>query len=243
VAGNNPADQWNSLHFLDLAELTAAYAIAYDWLYDQWTTDQRTTIRGNIITYGISFGVTAYSQNAFWQSVNGNWNCGACPIQLGVWIPLLIYVTVSNAGLIMGCLAIQGDDTTGACNTLLNQALTNAAANCVNGESNECSPYPDLKQPAVPTPSGSGSETPNYWYFAMTGLAELASTLQLATGGGDFGMLTNNPSLNLTSLFHMYVTGMTSLFDYGGMFLDRDIQIVPASHSARSRSEQILNHR
>jgi hypothetical protein len=50
----------------------------------------------------------------------------------------------------------------------------------------------------------------------MTGLAELASTLQLATGGGDFGILTNNPSLNLTSLYHMYVTGMTSMFDYGG---------------------------
>ena len=71
----------------------------------------------------------------------------------------------------------------------------------------------------VPTPSGSGAETPNYWYFAMTGLAELASTLQVATGGGDFGMLTNNPSLNLTSMFHMYVTGMTSLFDYGGILI------------------------
>lgn len=34
----------------------------------------------------------------------------------------------------MGCIAIQGDDTSGVCNTLLNQALTNAAANCVNGE-------------------------------------------------------------------------------------------------------------
>jgi hypothetical protein len=82
-------------------------------------------------------------------------------------------------------------------------------------------------QPLVPTPSGSGAETPNYWYFAMTGLAELASTLQLATGGGDFGMLTNNPSLNLTSLFHMYVMGMTSLFDYGGKFRDRYLCIVP----------------
>ncbi|KIM34528.1 hypothetical protein M408DRAFT_325905 [Serendipita vermifera MAFF 305830] len=178
---NDPADQWNSKHFLDLAELTAAYAIAYDWLYDQWTTDQRNTIRSNIVTYGLTFGVAAYSQNAFWQSVNGNWNC------------------VSNAGLIMGCIAIQGDDDSGICNTLLNQALTNAAANCVN----------------VPTPSGSGSETPNYWYFALTGWSELTSTLQLATGGGDFGMLTNNPSFNLTALYHMYVTGMTSLFDYG----------------------------
>lgn len=101
----------------------------------------------------------------------------------------------------MGCLAIQGDDTSGVCNTLLNQALENAVQWCTQ----------------VPQASGSGSETPNYWYFAMTGWAELTSTLQVATGGGDFGMLTQNPSMNLTALYHMYVYGMTSLFDYGGL--------------------------
>jgi hypothetical protein len=134
VAGNNPADQWNSLHFLDLAELTAAYSIAYDWLYDQWTDDQKTTIRGNIITYGLNYGVTAYTQNAFWQSVNGNWNCGMYPPQKDWFLYSHSWFSVCNAGLIMGCIAIQGDDTTGVCNTLLNQALTNAAANCVNGK-------------------------------------------------------------------------------------------------------------
>jgi len=36
-----------------------------------------------------------------------------------------------------------------------------------------------------------------------------------ATGGGDFGMLNNNPSFNLTSIYHIYATGMTSLFNYG----------------------------
>lgn len=48
----------------------------------------------------------------------------------------------------------------------------------------------------------------------MTGLSELASTLQLAAGS-DFGIMTNNPSLELTSLYHMHVWGMTSMFDYG----------------------------
>lgn len=49
----------------------------------------------------------------------------------------------------------------------------------------------------------------------MTGLSELTSSLITATGGGDFGMLTTNDGLRLTPLFRMYVTGMTSLFDYG----------------------------
>ncbi|CAG7847348.1 SubName: Full=Uncharacterized protein {ECO:0000313/EMBL:CCA67701.1} [Serendipita indica DSM 11827] len=179
-AGNDPTDPWNSAHFLDCAELTATFAIAYDWLYDQWTDDQRNTIRTSIINFGLTRGAAGYAQNAFWTGVNGNWNC------------------VSNSGLAMGCIAIAGDDTSGTCNSLLPQVVNNAAANCVR----------------VPTPNGSGAETPNYWYFAMTGWAELTSSLQLATGG-DFGMLNNNPSFNLTGLYHMYVWGMTSLFDYG----------------------------
>jgi hypothetical protein len=67
----------------------------------------------------------------------------------------------------------------------------------------------------VPSSDGTGSETANYWEFAITGLAELTSSLMSATGGGDFGMLTANDGLKLTSLYRMYVTGMTSLYDYG----------------------------
>ncbi len=31
---------WHPAHFLDLAEMTHAVAIGYDWLYDQWTPEQ-----------------------------------------------------------------------------------------------------------------------------------------------------------------------------------------------------------
>lgn len=112
-----------------------------------------------------------------------------------------ILFIVSNAGLIMGCLAIAGDDTTGISSSLLQTALTNAVANCVNGENLTKRILIETYCCLVPQESGTGSETPNYWYFALTGLAELSSSLQVSTGGGDFGMLTTNPSLNLTSLF------------------------------------------
>lgn len=42
----------------------------------------------------------------------------------------------------------------------------------------------------------------------------MTSSLLTATGS-DYGMLKNNPSFNETGLYHMYVTGMTSLFNYG----------------------------
>ncbi|KIM25393.1 hypothetical protein M408DRAFT_210275 [Serendipita vermifera MAFF 305830] len=183
--GDDRADPWNTAHFLDLAELTAAFAIGYDWLYDQWTTDQRAQIREAILNYGLKFGLSSYtdplSTYRWWQTVNGNWNC------------------VSNGGLILGSLAIIDEDTTGTAAALLAQAVPNAVANCA----------------MVPSTDGTGSETANYWEFAMTGLAELTSSLMTATGGGDFGMLSANAGLKLTSLFRIHVTGMTSLFDYG----------------------------
>lgn len=68
--------------------------------------------------------------------------------------------------------------------------------------------------PSVPSTDGTGAETANYWEFALTGLSELTSSLMVATGS-DFNMLSANPGLELTSYYRMYVTGMTSLFDYG----------------------------
>jgi hypothetical protein len=50
-------DNWNSNHFLDLAEFTAAFAIGYDWLYNYWTDTRRTALMWSIITLGLDFGV------------------------------------------------------------------------------------------------------------------------------------------------------------------------------------------
>ncbi|CCA69124.1 hypothetical protein PIIN_03024 [Serendipita indica DSM 11827] len=182
--GDNREDPWNTAHFLDLAELTAAFAVGYDWLYDQWTDAQRTEIRNAIVNYGLHYGLLSYTDPAstygWWHNVNGNWNC------------------VSNGGLIMGALAVYEDDTTGTASQLLERAVPNAVANCA----------------FVPSSDGTGSETANYWEFAITGMSELTSSLLTATGS-DHGMLAANDGIRLTSLFRFYVTGMTSLFDYG----------------------------
>ena len=39
AAGNFP--DWNPQHFLDVAEMTCAFAIGYDWLYDYWSDEQK----------------------------------------------------------------------------------------------------------------------------------------------------------------------------------------------------------
>jgi Heparinase II/III-like protein len=105
---------------------------------------------------------------------------------------------VCNGGLTMAALAIYGDDTTGNAATLLSSTINNAKQNCA----------------LTVTSDGTNNETANYWYFATTGHAEMTSSLITATGS-DFGLLSTNPSFNLTGLYHMYVKGPTSLFNYG----------------------------
>lgn len=179
------ADLWNSAHFLDTAEFVAAFAIAYDWLYDIWTDEEKASIMFTMIKYGLYYGVQSYTNDVnftgWWQNATeGNWNC------------------VCNSGLTMGALAIIGDDTSGYSETLLGKTIPNALQNCVFGV----------------TSDGSWTETANYWYFGTTGHAEMTSSLLTATGS-DFGLLNTNPQFKETGLFHMYVHGPTSLFDFG----------------------------
>ncbi|KII94278.1 hypothetical protein PLICRDRAFT_100953 [Plicaturopsis crispa FD-325 SS-3] len=179
-------DKWNSGHFLDTAEMTAAFAIAYDWLYDQWSSDQRAAIMSTMITYGLNYGVTALvgpdTNFIGWWTTNttGNWNC------------------VCNNGMTMGALAILNDDTTGIAAQLLGKTVDNAKQNCAMATSDD----------------GTWAETANYWYFGTTGHAEMASSLITATGS-DYGLLDTNSNFYLSGLFHMYVHGPTSLFNYG----------------------------
>jgi hypothetical protein len=178
-------DKWNTVHFLDTAEFSAAFGIAYDWLYDFWTDAQKQQIRSTLNLYGLQPGVSVYQGDpsgvGWWtKSVYGNWNC------------------VCNGGLTMAALAIYGDDTTGNAATLLGYTIDNAKQNCA----------------LTVTSDGTNNETANYWYFATTGHAEMSSSL-ITAAGSDFGLLSVNPNFNLTGLYHMHVHGPTSLFNYG----------------------------
>lgn len=107
---------WNPAHFLDTAELTAAFAIGYDWLYDAWTEEQRTAIMWSILNLGLLQGVNQYSSSiGWWRTGNGNWNC------------------VCNSGLLLGALAVWDEDPTGYADSLISQILPNMKANCMQG--------------------------------------------------------------------------------------------------------------
>ncbi|BGP31527.1 hypothetical protein JCM10296v2_003297 [Rhodotorula toruloides] len=185
---NKGGDVWNSGHFLDLAEFTEAFALAYDWMYDAWSQEQRTAIAWSIVNLGLRYGVNAFADPSgagasysWWTKVDGNWNC------------------VCNKGMTMGALAIINEDpTNGIAKQILGYTVPNAVEYCS----------------FAPSPEGTWSETANYWYFGTYSHVEMAAALLSATGSTQ-NMLDANPGMKLSATYHMYVTGMQGLFNYG----------------------------
>ncbi|MEF3306437.1 CBM96 family carbohydrate-binding protein [Paenibacillus sp. GYB003] len=89
AAGNFP--DWNPRHFLDTAEMTHAFAIGYDWLYDYWTAERKTFLREAIVNKGFVPALAGYNRPDFWVNTTNNWNF------------------VVNGGIGMGALAL-GDE-------------------------------------------------------------------------------------------------------------------------------------
>lgn len=79
-------EDWNPSHFLDVAEMTMAVAIGYDWLFAKLSEQTRTRLREAILTKGIN---PSLDKNYNWfLSAEHNWN------------------QVCNAGITFGALAI-----------------------------------------------------------------------------------------------------------------------------------------
>lgn len=83
---------WNPAHFLDTAEMTAAAAIGYDWLYDYLSVERRSILRGAIAEKGLQAALPYYRNQADWTTRTNNWN------------------SVCNGGIALGALAIAGED-------------------------------------------------------------------------------------------------------------------------------------
>jgi hypothetical protein len=79
---------WNPPHFLDVAEMTHAFAIGYDWLYPGLAPSDRDWIRDALIQKGLNPAVAAYKESAAWVSAPHHWNL------------------VCNSGIAMGALAV-----------------------------------------------------------------------------------------------------------------------------------------
>ena len=67
---------WNPDHFLDTAEMTHAFAIAYDWGYSTWDSSERARLRQAILDKGLAPSLKVYdatSVDATPYKYGGNW--------------------------------------------------------------------------------------------------------------------------------------------------------------------------
>lgn len=83
---------WNPDDDLDIAEMSNAMAIVYDWLYDTLSTNDREEIRQAIVNKGLRPALQAYRSKAWWTQVNMNHN------------------PVSNGGAAIAALAVADTD-------------------------------------------------------------------------------------------------------------------------------------
>lgn len=77
---------WNPSHYLDVAEMTMAAAIGYDWLYQDLPANTKVLVQKAILEKGIQSSLLP--ENNFWLKVDNNWN------------------QVCNAGIAYGAVAI-----------------------------------------------------------------------------------------------------------------------------------------
>lgn len=89
---------WNPSHYLDVAEMTFAMAIGYDWLYDSIPEDSRSKIRDAILEKGVR--VPLHGENDKWTKASNNWG------------------QVCHGGMVAGALATMEDDPRSAAATL-----------------------------------------------------------------------------------------------------------------------------
>uniref|UniRef100_UPI00359030B0 Heparinase II/III-like protein n=1 Tax=Spirosoma fluviale TaxID=1597977 RepID=UPI00359030B0 len=80
---------WNPTHFLDVAEMTMAVSIGYDWLYNDLSEQSRSTIKEAILKKGIEPSMD--SKYNSWLRSSNNWN------------------QVCNAGITYGAIAVYED--------------------------------------------------------------------------------------------------------------------------------------
>jgi hypothetical protein len=95
---------WNPGRFVETAEMTHAFAIGYDWLYNSLTPEERSWIRDALIFKGLDQALPFYQKQSSWTRDHFNWNI------------------VCNSAMAMGALAV-ADETREKASEILRGAL------------------------------------------------------------------------------------------------------------------------
>jgi hypothetical protein len=86
-------EDWNPSHFLDVAEMSHAVGVGYDWFYSYLAPADRDKIRKALVRLGLQEGLAVYEKGKGWfHTSTHNWN------------------QVCNGGLLAGALAVADEE-------------------------------------------------------------------------------------------------------------------------------------
>ena len=162
---------WGPGCMLEVAEMTTAMAIGYDWLYDELSSEERAKIRTAIVTKGLHEGngrhvymkyiygkrTLSRRQRLLWERwglwcyTTGNWN------------------QVCNGGLVIGALAVAEHEPLLA-EEIVAQAICSLRKTMGNYK-----------------PSGAWQEGPSYWMYGTTYNTLMIAAMDSALGN-NFGL-------------------------------------------------------
>ena len=187
---------WNPRHFLDTAEMSTAFALGYDWLYNWMNDQQRTFIRKNMIEKGLNQVMDDYEDRprsrtyCWYQDYPGdNWKL------------------VCNGSMSMAALAI-GDEADAK--DIASEVLTYAYKEA----------YSFVRR-AYSAKDGTYSEGLGYWDYATYYLGLFSSSLTSAAGT-DYG-LADYEGLRKSVDFVRYMSSNTpKSFSFGDDRESRD---------------------
>jgi hypothetical protein len=143
---------WNPSHFLDTAEMTHAFAIAYDWMHMTLNPEDKRMIRNAIVEKGLRQGIaTGYRRGpdgkpGAWALSRHNWN------------------QVCNGGMVMGALAIAEEEPQ------LAREIVDAALTSLPLAMNSFAP------------DGGWAEGVGYWMYTLRYTVPLLAAFETALG-------------------------------------------------------------
>ena len=149
---------WNPSHFLDVAEMSLAVAIGYDWLHAKLSVADRATLKSALLKHGLALAPDAYNpagatdkRVSRWVTAHHNWN------------------QVCNGGLLGAALALADEEP-----ALARLVVTGAVKSL------------PLAMAAY-APDGAYPEGPGYWTYGTTYNVIAIALLDTALGN-DFGL-------------------------------------------------------
>ncbi|MBE5041247.1 heparinase II/III domain-containing protein [Ructibacterium gallinarum] len=174
----------NTAHIIDTGMFLNGLGIAYDWMYDVWTEEQKTAIVSTIVELGLKPLSLAYYGRLQGCAVGTGTSTQISGI-FPKWSSN--YNTIVNNGITVAALAIM-EENPAFCSEMLENAVRSIeyTLKCFDRE-------------------GGWAEGPIYWGKTMTSLSSMIGAIEFSLGS-DYGLL-NAPGLDKTA---EYIISMQS---------------------------------